>query len=86
MATGMAIVATGTGGSGELLVDGENCLLVAPGDSPGLARALERLILDDALRERLSAGALATAAQRPRGRALDDAEARIAAAVATTRR
>lgn len=81
MAAGMAVVATGTGGSGELLVDGENALVVPPGDADALAGALGRLILDDGLRARVTAGARATAAAMPLDAMLDEVAARIAAAV-----
>jgi glycosyltransferase involved in cell wall biosynthesis len=47
------------GGLPEAVTDGESGLLVAPGDADELAGALERLIGDRALRERLGAGARA---------------------------
>jgi glycosyltransferase involved in cell wall biosynthesis len=61
MASGTPVVATGVGGSGEFLVDGENCLLYPPGDATGLAHALTTLASDDALRATLRRGGLATA-------------------------
>jgi glycosyltransferase involved in cell wall biosynthesis len=45
------------------LLDGENVLLVPPGDAPALAGAIERLAHDQRLRERLAAGGRALAAQ-----------------------
>ncbi len=64
MASGVPVVATGTGGSGEYLAHEENCLLYSPPDDPGaLARALARLAAERELRERLRAGGLATAAR-----------------------
>jgi glycogen(starch) synthase len=61
MATGTPVVATGTGGSGEYLDDGENCLLFAPTDDPGaLAGAVRRLESEPELRARLRARGLET--------------------------
>jgi glycogen(starch) synthase len=62
MAVGRPVVATGTGGSGEYLRDGENCLLVPPDDPDRLADAVQRLGDDAALRKRLRAGGHETAA------------------------
>ena len=61
MARGRPVVATGRGGSGEYLRDGENALLFEAGDPRGLALAVERLAGDPALRTRLREGGLATA-------------------------
>lgn len=61
MACGTPVVATGVGGSGEFLIHEENCLLSPPGDAEALARALERLRDDRALRRRLATGGLETA-------------------------
>jgi glycogen synthase len=61
MACGTPVVATGVGGSAEFLTDGENCLLVPPGDPEELAAAIERLAGDPELRDRLVAGGLRTA-------------------------
>jgi glycosyltransferase involved in cell wall biosynthesis len=63
MAMGRPVVATGQGGSGEYLRDGENALLHAPGDTAGLAAAVERLAADAGLRERLREGGSATASR-----------------------
>lgn len=62
MACGTPVVATGTGGSGEFLVDGVNCLLFPPRDDAALTDALLRLAEDPALRGRLAERGLATAA------------------------
>ena len=62
MACGTPVVATGTGGSGSFLVDGENCLLVPPGDAAALAAAVRRLAEDEAQRRRLVEAGLRTAA------------------------
>ncbi len=50
----LPIVATPVGSIGEVLTDGRDCLLVAPGDVTGLANALRRLAEDPALRNSLS--------------------------------
>ncbi len=64
MAVGVPVVATGTGGSGEYLSDGENCLIYRPADDPAaLAEAIVRLRDDGPLRGRLREGGLATAAR-----------------------
>jgi glycosyltransferase involved in cell wall biosynthesis len=47
------VVATRTGGVPEVVTDGETGLLVPPGDVQALRHALERLLADSGLRERL---------------------------------
>lgn len=59
MAMGKAIVASGVGQISEILRDGENALLVPPGDERALAGAVLRLAADQDLRERLGARARA---------------------------
>lgn len=61
MACAVPVVATGTGGSGEFLEDGRNCLLFPAGDADGLVAALRRIAEDDALRRRLVANGADTA-------------------------
>ncbi len=63
MACATPVIATGTGGSAEFLIDGANCILSPPEDAEALAAALERLAGDAALRSRLVAGGLETAAE-----------------------
>jgi glycosyltransferase involved in cell wall biosynthesis len=58
MAAGRPVITTSIGGIVDLVVDGENGLLVAPGDDRELAAAMGRLLADDGLRARLGAGAL----------------------------
>ena len=66
MAVGLLVVASGRGGSGEYLADGVNCLLADPDEGPrALADPLLRLARDDALRARIRAGGLDTAARYP---------------------
>ena len=55
MAAGLPVVATDVTGTREVVRDGDTGLLVPPHDAPGLAAALERLIDDPALRERMGA-------------------------------
>jgi len=62
MSAGMAIVATEVGGVPDVVEDGVEALLVAPGDPAALATALGRLLADDELRERLGRAAQARAA------------------------
>lgn len=64
MANGLAVIATPVGATEEIVIDGETGLLVPPGDAPALAVALERLIGDAALREKLGAAALAMHRER----------------------
>jgi glycosyltransferase involved in cell wall biosynthesis len=68
MASGTPVVATGTGGSAEYLLDGINALLVTPGDDAALAGAVTRLAGEPALRTRLREGGLGTAAAHDRDR------------------
>jgi glycosyltransferase involved in cell wall biosynthesis len=56
------VVASRVGGLPDAVTDGINGLLIEPGDPQALADALQRVVQDDALRERLSAGAEASAA------------------------
>jgi glycosyltransferase involved in cell wall biosynthesis len=56
MTAGVALVASRVGGLPEAVADGETGLLVAPGDPVALAAALDRLMADAPLRERLGAG------------------------------
>jgi len=53
VAAGVPVVATAVDGTPEVVRDGENGFLVAPGDVDGVAAAITRLLLDPALRRRL---------------------------------
>lgn len=53
MASGLVVVGTTTGGTEEILSDGETGLTFAPGDANGLADQVVRLVSDPALRRRL---------------------------------
>jgi glycosyltransferase involved in cell wall biosynthesis len=57
MASGRPVVATTTGGIVDMITDGENGLLVPPGDEGKLAEAMARLLSDADLRARLASGA-----------------------------
>jgi glycosyltransferase involved in cell wall biosynthesis len=57
LAVGTPVLATRVGGVAEVVRDGENGLLVEPGDAAALAGIVRRFFADDALRERLRAAA-----------------------------
>lgn len=57
MSAGVPVVASAVGGIPEVLADGVNGFLVAPGDKRSLERALRRLLIDRPLGERLGAAA-----------------------------
>jgi glycosyltransferase involved in cell wall biosynthesis len=63
LAAGTPVLATAAGGVAEVVRDGENGLLVAPGDVAGLAEAIRRFDRDDELRERLRAAAAPSVAE-----------------------
>jgi glycosyltransferase involved in cell wall biosynthesis len=64
MQRGRPIVATGVDGILEDLTHETDALLVPPGDVPALAAAIERLLVDSTLRERLARAARATFERR----------------------
>ncbi len=57
LAAGVPVVASRVGGICELVREGENAFLVAPGDVGGVAAALGRLAWDEGLRARMAAAA-----------------------------
>ena len=57
MAAGVAVVATRVGGTAEVVDDGENGLLVPPGDTASLADAISRVLSDRDLAERIGRAA-----------------------------
>jgi glycosyltransferase involved in cell wall biosynthesis len=57
MAAGLPVVATRVSGNEDLVTDGENGLLVPPGDPSALAAAIRRLVDDPALARRMGARA-----------------------------
>jgi glycosyltransferase involved in cell wall biosynthesis len=60
MSWGLAVVATSVGGHGEFLEDGQNCLLVKPGDSHSISNAIAVLEANPALRLSLGRAARET--------------------------
>jgi glycosyltransferase involved in cell wall biosynthesis len=62
MSYGLAIVATAVGGVPDVVADGEQALVVAPGEASAMAVALGRLGSDPGLRERLGTAARARSA------------------------
>jgi glycosyltransferase involved in cell wall biosynthesis len=64
MMSGLPVVATAVGGVPEEVVDGETGLLVPPGSPEALARAMQRLIDDPQLRERVGAAGRRRALER----------------------
>jgi glycosyltransferase involved in cell wall biosynthesis len=75
-ASGTPVVATDSGGVPEFVADGVTGLLVPPRDPSALSDALERLLVDDALRARLAA---AGRAQAEEAFGIDRQAARVAA-------
>ncbi|HZO97875.1 MAG TPA: glycosyltransferase family 4 protein [Gaiellaceae bacterium] len=57
LAVGTPVIATRTGGVAEVVRDGENGLVVEPGDTAALEAAIRRFFADGALAERLRANA-----------------------------
>ena len=64
MAAGTPVIASDLAVSRELIRDGEDGLLAAPGDRRSWALAMERLFHDSALRGRLAANSFYTARER----------------------
>jgi glycosyltransferase involved in cell wall biosynthesis len=62
LAVGTPVIATRTGGVGEVVRDGENGLVVEPDDVDALAAAIERFVGDDGLAQRLRANSAASVA------------------------
>ena len=57
LAAGTPVIATAVGGIPEVVVDGENGLLVPPGDIDAIASAVDRVVHDRSLRASLAANA-----------------------------
>jgi glycosyltransferase involved in cell wall biosynthesis len=78
MASGRPIVASGLPSLREVLRDGENALLVEPGNAPALTAGIRRIKDDPALGERLARQALADVQQFTWGRRAERLEALFA--------
>jgi 2-deoxystreptamine N-acetyl-D-glucosaminyltransferase/2-deoxystreptamine glucosyltransferase len=81
LAVGTPVIATAVGGVPEVVRDGENGLLVAPGDVEALAAAIERLLGDDSLRAALAAAAAPSVDELAEPRILGRIVAELEAAV-----
>ena len=57
LSVGVPVVSTAVGGVPEVVTDGENGLLVPPGDPESLAAAVRRILEEPGLRDRLAAAA-----------------------------
>ena len=64
MAMGKAVIGTKVDGTREVLQDGENGLMVEPGDTGALAAAILRLAGEKVMREKMGARAMETVRQR----------------------
>jgi len=64
MISGLVVVATPTGGTIEILINGENGLLFAPGDVEDLAQKIVYLAADPKLRRRLALAGQQTVVER----------------------
>jgi glycosyltransferase involved in cell wall biosynthesis len=72
MACGRAVITSGTGGSAELVRDGEDAVVHAAANHVDLAARVAQLAADQPMRERLGAQARATALRRFDARRLAD--------------
>jgi glycosyltransferase involved in cell wall biosynthesis len=77
LAVGTPVLAMEAGGVAEVVRDGVNGLLVAPGDTAALAEAVRRYFDEDALRERLRAAAADSVAEYAPERVFGDLEAAL---------
>lgn len=64
LACGLPVVLGRTGGAAEVLEDAVEGLYVEPGDGPGLAAALDQMVSDPSLRERMGQAARSLAERR----------------------
>lgn len=86
MSCGTVVVATGTGGSAEILDDEINALIFAKEDAAACARQVDRIFRDEGFAAALRANALATVRQRFRlDRTMDRIEEHLQAVLAGAR-
>jgi GalNAc-alpha-(1->4)-GalNAc-alpha-(1->3)-diNAcBac-PP-undecaprenol alpha-1,4-N-acetyl-D-galactosaminyltransferase len=65
-AAGLPLIASRRAGAvGDVAVDGENAIVIDPGNRSQIADALRRMVREPDLRERLAAGSLAVTARHP---------------------
>lgn len=74
MASGTAVVCTATPAAMEYCRDGENCLLVPPKSPEAIYQAIDTLLTDTELRNRIVAGGLETARLYSKKREWDELE------------
>jgi glycosyltransferase involved in cell wall biosynthesis len=77
LAVGTPVLAMEAGGVSEIVHDGVNGLLVAPGDTHALAAAVRRYFTDEQLRERLRAAAAPSVAEYAPERVFGELEATL---------
>jgi glycosyltransferase involved in cell wall biosynthesis len=75
MACGAALVITDNGGSSQFARDGENAVVVPPGDASALEMAIETLLTDNDLRSAIAEAGRRSALAYAWDRAVDDFEA-----------
>lgn len=81
--SGLVVVATPRGGTSEILIDGENGLLFAPGDAEDLAKKILNLANDPSLRRRLARAGQQTVIDKFMGTKMMDEYESYLAQVAT---
>ena len=82
LSVGTPVIATTTGGVAEVVRDGENGLLVTPGDAHELAGALTRFFADSELKDRLRDAAAPSVADYEQERVFTQLEATLLAVAA----
>jgi glycosyltransferase involved in cell wall biosynthesis len=86
-AAGLPLIASRRAGAvGDVAVEGENALVVDPGDRGQIATALRRLVREPDLRERLAAGSRAVTARHPLEADVEAWERAVLRAVAVAER